>query len=221
MAFIELHNVSFGYKRDNPIIKKAEFEINSGDFIAVTGPNGSGKTTLGKLIMGILKPVIGRVCIEGRDAAAMNPGEIGRRIGYLFQNPELQIFALTVMEELSFALRIKNIDEDVIADRVDKILKLLHLEHHLNSPTFSLSYGEKQRLAIAGILINDPGFLILDEPTTGLDSARMDILMSILRGLLARGVGMMVISHDGIFIKNFQGKIFRMYGGEIFEEDNG
>lgn len=221
LAFIKLHNVSFGYRRNNPVIKKAELEINSGDFIAVTGPNGSGKTTLGKLIMGILKPVIGRVCIEGRDAAVMNPGEIGRRIGYLFQNPELQIFALTVMEELSFTLRIKNIDEDVIADRVDKILKLLHLEHHRNSPTFCLSYGEKQRLAIAGILINDPGFLILDEPTTGLDSLRVDILMSILGDLLKRGVGMMVISHDDIFVKNFRGRIFRMYGGEIFEEDNG
>ncbi len=217
MTFIKFDNVSFGYKSSKPVIKEAKFEINRGDFIAVTGANGSGKTTLGKLIMGILKPTGGKVYMEDNDISTMSPGQIGRKIGYLFQNPELQIFALTVMEELSFPLKIKNVSGNIINDKVDKILKLLHLEYHRDSLTFNLSYGEKQRLAIAGILINEPHFLILDEPATGLDPIRKNILLSILQNLLSKGVGMMVISHDDSFIKNFSGRTFKICGGEIFE----
>jgi len=218
LAFIKFDNVSFSYRNNKPVIKKAKFEINHGDFIAVAGLNGSGKTTLGKLIMGILKPTGGKVYIENRDISTMNLGEIGRKIGYLFQNPELQIFSLTVMEELSFPLKIKNISENIINDKVNRILKLLHLDHCRSSLTFNLSYGEKQRLAIAGILINEPDFLVLDEPTTGLDMARKKILLSILENLLSQGVGIMIISHDEVFIESFSGRMFRILEGEIFEE---
>ncbi len=221
MAFIKFDNVSFSYKSNKSIIKEAKFEINQSDFIALIGPNGSGKTTLGKLAMGILKPTGGKIYIQDCDVDTMTLGQVGRKIGYLFQNPELQIFALTVMEELSFALKIKNISENIINDKVDRILKLLHLDHHRDSLTFNLSYGEKQRLAIAGILINEPHFLILDEPTTGLDLVRKNMLLSILKNLLSGGVGVMVISHDDFLMKNFSGKIFKICGGEVFEEISG
>lgn len=218
MSFIRFDNVSFSYNNCKPLLKRVKFEVNRGEFIALTGPNGSGKTTLGKLIMGILKPESGKVYINDCDINTLSFGQLGQRIGYLFQNPELQIFAPTVTEELSFTLRINNISEDIIRDRVNNILELLHLSNHRESLTFNLSYGEKQRLAIAGILINEPDFLILDEPTTGLDPVRKNTLLSILKNLLACKVGIMIISHDDSFIRNFSGRIFRINKGDIIEE---
>ncbi len=221
MSFIKFDNVSFSYRDCKPVIKKAKFDICRGDFVALVGPNGSGKTTLGKLVMGILKADRGKIYIDGSDVKNMSLGQVGKKIGYLFQNPEVQIFALTVEEELSFAMRIKNIPDDTINDRVKKVLEYLGLSHQLHSPTYNLSYGEKQRLAIAGILVNEPDFIILDEPTTGLDVIRENMLIKILKSFLTRGIGLMVISHDIFFIKKFTGRILKIYGGEIFEQVSG
>src|SRR5690606_12458880 len=126
--------------------------------------------------------------------------EIGSKIGYLFQNPEKQFFTNTVYDELSFVLKIKGYDDEYIKDKVEKKLKLFQLKGLEKSSPFLLSQGEKQRLAIAAILINEPQYLILDEPTTGLDNRRKEILLKILTKLKNRGIGMTIISHDDEFI---------------------
>ena len=219
LAFIEADEVSFNYAGKKPVFRNISFQFNRGEFTAITGPNGSGKTTLGKLMIGILKPVSGRIFIDNKESISMSLGEAGTHIGYLFQNPEFQIFGTTVFEELSFVMRLKDMDEGHISKEVDRVLDLLNLADKKGSITFNLSYGEKQRLALAGILISRPGYLILDEPTTGLDIIRKEILQSILKGLLADGIGISVITHDAKFIKNFTGRLIKICEGEICEDE--
>jgi len=217
VSFIKFENVSFNYQPQKPLLKDLELSIESNSFTAITGPNGSGKTTLGKLAIGILKPLSGKVLFGGKDISGMSLGEIGSKIGYLFQNPEIQIFANTVIDDLAFVMRIKNTDENIISKKIDILLDFLNISDLRNSNTFNLSYGEKQRLAIAGILINEPQFLILDEPTTGLDIERKIMLAALIEKLLAAGKGLMIISHDHKFINNFSGRILRISGGRIYE----
>ena len=216
--FIEFKKVTFSYTQDRMILDCADLSVDRSNFTAVMGPNGCGKTTLGKLLVGILKPDSGEIILDGRDVSGMNLAQIGSIAGYLFQNPEVQIFANTVIDELSFVMKIKGIEESIIDKKVSEVLELLNLSAHKNSGTFSLSYGEKQRLALAGILINDPQFLILDEPTTGLDIERKTILVEILKNLIKAGKGMMVMSHDEKFINNFSGTILKISNGKITKE---
>jgi len=216
--YIELDDVSFAYKKDAPVIGGLSLQLYREQFTAITGPNGSGKTTLGKLMTGILRPQIGRIFICGRDSTEMKLGEIGQRIGYLFQNPGLQIFAPSVREEISFALELKGEDKGEIQEKVSRSLKDFDLSHLADAFPFRLSRGEQQRLAIAAVLINSPGFLILDEPTTGLDMERRRALSEILAGLRNKGIGMAVISHDRAFISRLADRTIRMYGGEIVED---
>ena len=217
LAFIRAHDVSFSYAGKKPVIRNMNLRFNRGEFTAIMGPNGCGKTTLGKLMVGILKPVSGSIFINKKDITTMSLGEAGAQIGYLFQNPEFQIFATTVMEELTFILRLNDIDEDQILRQVERVLSLLNLKDKRDSITFNLSYGEKQRLAIAGILLNKPDYLILDEPTTGLDIVRKEILLSTLYELLDEGIGMSVITHDEKFVKNFTGRLIKMNEGRVDE----
>jgi energy-coupling factor transport system ATP-binding protein len=216
--YIELDDVSFAYERCAPVIQALSLKLYKEQFTAITGPNGSGKTTLGKVMTGILRPQKGRVIICGKDSADMKLGEIGRRIGYLFQNPALQIFAPTVREEISFALELKGYSKEEIDSEISRSLKNFDLVHRSDAFPFKLSRGEKQRLAIAAMLVNKPDFLILDEPTTGLDMERRRVLSDILLGLKKKGIGMAVISHDRAFVACLADRTIRMYGGEIVED---
>ncbi|KAB3531267.1 ABC transporter ATP-binding protein [Alkaliphilus pronyensis] len=215
MGFIDLNNVSFKYKDNQFIIKDVSLKLLKEDFTGVIGPNGGGKTTLGKLMAGILKASKGDVFIDGLNSQDLKLGAIGKRVGYLFQNPERQIFAPTVEEDLTFSLRIKGIEKQQILIKAQEMMELFQLKHLANQFPFTLSQGEKQRLALAGTLINDPSFLILDEPTTGLDIERKKQLTNILKKLQKKGVGMVFISHDDDFINNLSTRIIQLIGGEI------
>ena len=210
LAFIKFEDISFSYPGQEKLIEDLTLEFEKGQFTAVMGENGSGKTTIGKLMVGILKPISGAVFLGGENLSDISLGRVGSRVGYLFQNPELQIFATTVAEELSFIPELKDIEEEKINSEVNEVLNLFSLSSKKESIIYNLSYGEKQRLALAGILINKPEYIILDEPTTGLDFLRRQQLLSIMKELLLRGIGMTVISHDEKFIKNFKGNILKV-----------
>jgi energy-coupling factor transport system ATP-binding protein len=200
------------------VIDGLSIKLYKEQFTAITGPNGSGKTTLGKLMTGILKPQEGYVYISGKNSADMKLGEIGQRIGYLFQNPGLQIFAPTVREEITFALELKGYSKDVIDKEANRFMKDFDLLHLKDAFPFKLSRGEKQRLAIAAVLVNRPGFLVLDEPTTGLDIKRRRALSDMLINLKEKGIGMAVISHDRDFIRRLADRVIKMDGGEVVED---
>jgi energy-coupling factor transport system ATP-binding protein len=215
LNFIELRNLYFEYKEENPIINNINLKIKKDEVTAILGPNGSGKTTLGKLIMGILRPTDGQVYISNKDILNMTLAQIGSKIGYLFQNPEKHFFSNTVEEELGFVLRLKGLNEDYVENQVEELLKLFQLEYLKKSSPLLISQGEKQRLAIAAILINDPEYLLLDEPTTGLDMERKDILIKVLKELNKKGIGMTIISHDHFFVEELFHRVINIHRGEI------
>jgi len=212
---IVLENVSFCYTADNWILKQVDLEIANGSCTFVVGPNGGGKTTLGKLMAGILKPSLGDVYLEQQNTKDLALFQIGTKVGYLFQEPERQIFAATVRDELAFVMDLKEMAKEEINKRVEAALERFQLKEVENSYPFQLSRGEKQRLALAAILMHQPSFLILDEPTTGLDLERKEILSQVIRQLKEQGIGMVIISHDEKFIQNHADRILMVDGGEV------
>lgn len=215
---IELRDVAFGYDKKRNVIKNIGLKLYGYEFTAIVGKNGSGKTTLGKLMVGILKPSIGEVLICGQKTRDITLGQIGKKIGYLYQNPDRQIFAPTVEEEVAFALELKGLEKEIIKNKSKEILELFQLGHLKDSFPFKLSQGEKKRLALATILVNDINYLILDEPTTGLDVKRRDILSEIIDRLMKKKIGMVVISHDEDFIEKHATRIIEISEGEIIND---
>lgn len=218
MAYIEAKNIVFGYPKRKKVINDISLKIYREDITAITGHNGGGKTTLGKLLAGILKPSSGDILIFGNNTKKLSLGQIGNKIGYLFQNPSRQIFTSTVSEELLFVNKLKDKNCSESYNDMERLLDFFDLSSKKNDVTFNLSYGEKQRLALAAILMNKPEFLILDEPTTGLDKLRKDKLSKYLMKLTADGVGMIIISHDFDFVKIHATRRIEMARGEIIND---
>ncbi|WP_202906813.1 energy-coupling factor ABC transporter ATP-binding protein [Abyssisolibacter fermentans] len=217
MSYIDVCDVSYAYKHKQNILENVNLSLENGKFTAIVGANGSGKTTLGKLISGIIKPNLGEIFIDGVSTKKSSLGEIGGKIGYLFQNPEKQIFAHTVYEELAFSMKFKGIDDKTINEKVTLKLNEFGLMHLKDSFPFNLSQGEKQRLAIAAILINDVKYIVMDEPTTGLDIRRKEILSGIMENLKKKGIGFAVISHDDNFIKEHSDKTYVVKNRKVVE----
>lgn len=218
MVYIEAKNISFGYPKKNKIIENISLSILKNEITAITGHNGGGKTTLGKLLAGIFKPLGGDVLIFGDNTRELTLGQIGEKIGYLFQNPDRQIFTSTVKEELLFVNKLKGKSMDKAHRDMEELLDFFDLYSKKEEVTFNLSYGEKQRLALAAILINRPEFLILDEPTTGLDKIRKNKLSKYLTKLMEKGTGMIIISHDLEFVKSHASRIIEIARGEIIDD---
>ena len=218
VKLLNMIDVSYSYDRGDRVLREVSLRVAGDGMTAVTGPNGSGKTTLGKLMAGILKPDSGRVEISGQDTRNMALGEIGTKVGYLFQEPERQIFAPTVEEELSFVLQIQGVPAAEIDQRVGGMLDRFHLAGFRDRFPFRLSRGEKQRLALAAVLVNRPRFLVLDEPTTALDLRRQGELLELLGELLEDGVGMVVISHDRKFLGRAASRVVELVGGEVVRD---
>lgn len=184
------------------------------------GPNGSGKTTLGKIIMGMYPPTEGRVLLEGRDIGKCSLPQIGARIGYLFQNPDKQIFNPTVYEELSFGLHYRGYNREESHLKVEKALDRFELRDLADAFPLNLSRGEKQRLAIASIMVLEPDFLIFDEPTTGLDHRRKTNFADMLTEISSKGTGFILISHDLEFCRSNTDRFLILKRGVLNEDDS-
>jgi len=202
--FIEIKNLSYSF-RENSIFLKANLNLDKSSITFLIGPNGSGKTTLSKIILGIInvEDKNGSIIIDGQSIKNINLSDVGKKIGYLFQNPDKQLFNPTVKDELNFyqEYRNLNIDNDI------NVINLFNLEKIMENKVVNLSEGEKKRLALACILQMHPQYLILDEPTTGLDYKNKNILIRILKELKASySIGSLIISHDSDFIGNLSNR---------------
>lgn len=222
MSYYQMEDVHYTIKskglEPKVLFEGLDFSCRQTEFISLSGENGIGKTTLTKLLIGILKPDTGQVLLDGVSVSDLELHDIGKKVGYLFQNPNIQLFNRNIKEELYFAhdYGVK-IDGD-IDKRYQEIIKLLSLEKALETPVVQLSQGEKQRVAIGTILMNDPEFIILDEPTVGLDDERKKILMETLVRLNNQGIGLLVISHDREFIDSLPANHLTLRkGGQICE----
>jgi len=215
-AAVSLEGVCYAYPKNEVFsLEVPELRFAAGECAALVGPNGGGKTTLGKLIAGLIKPSRGSVLLGGEDIAGWPLGKIGARIGYLFQEPSRQIFAPTVLEDVTFPLTLKGMGEDQARELARSILARFDMGSLEEAVTYTLSRGEKQRLAIAAMLVNKPGFIVLDEPTNGLDARRKRILGDMLEQLAQEGVGALLISHDAAFVHERAGAVYRMDEGRV------
>jgi len=216
---LEFKSISFSYPTKD---KRQNFSLAVDYFspskcTVVMGENGSGKTTLGKLAAGLLRPDSGFVMYGGQDIAQWKLGEIGRHVGYLFQEPARQIFAPTPLEEISFPMELRGVEKTQAQERAWELLRQFELENIAEHTSYTLSRGEKQRLAIAAAMVMKPSFFVLDEPTTGLDKRRRSILSKTLDDLMANGVAILIITHDRDFASDLSADIRYMNGGRFVD----
>lgn len=180
---IALDGLTHRYPTGLEAVSDVSLSIRRGEFIAVLGQNGSGKTTLVKHLNGLLQPTQGTIAVNGRDMREHSLLSIGSHVAYVFQNPDHQIFSDTVYDEIAFALRKRDMPEDEIKTRVAEVLEAVGLAGQEEGDPFSLTKGERQRVAVASALALHPEVLILDEPTTGLDYQEQRSMMELVRRL--------------------------------------
>lgn len=193
-TILSMSGVKFAYNSQE-ILKGIDIRIRAGEFLAVLGQNGSGKTTLIKHLNGLLTSTEGRVMSKGKDMREIKTRDIGREIGYVFQNPDHQIFSDTVKEEVAFASKNYGFSDNEISQRVEEALAFVHMSGYEDKDPFSLTKGERQRLAVASVLALRPEILILDEPTTGLDYQELKSMMKLLEELNNMGVTIIIVTH--------------------------
>lgn len=198
-TMIKLENVCFDYDGEvecNGIIKNVSLEIEKGTFVALLGHNGSGKSTLAKLMNGVLVPNKGKVYVDGLDTSDENLiWDIRRRVGMVFQNPDNQIVATTVEEDVAFGPENLGIEPHEIRRRVDEALESVHMSEFKTHSPSQLSGGQKQRVAIAGILAMKPDCILFDESTAMLDPHGREEVMSQILRLRAEGMTVVLITH--------------------------
>lgn len=193
-------------------------EIRRGEFLAVLGRNGSGKTTLVKHLNGLLRPSQGAVILEGQDTRELRVSELGRRTGFVFQDPDHQIFAARVFDEVAFAPRNHGVAETEIKNRVCRVLELVGLSFAEEQDPFLMTKGERQRVALASVLSAEPTTLILDEPTTGLDYPAQRAVMDLLLALNREGATVIVVTHTLWVAAEYARRCVLMNEGKILAD---
>jgi len=212
---ISVHNVSFQYPDGAEVLHDVNLEINDGEFIAIMGENGAGKTTLVKMFNGLLKPTNGSVAVDGVGTDKRSVAQLSRNVGLIFQNPDNQLFAETVEQELGFSLKNFGFSDDVIKKRVSSFLHILDLERYANSSPFVLSGGERKRVALAAILVWDPKHVIMDEPTIGQDYLQKDRLRNFITQLVSQGKTVIIVTHDVEFVAECKPRVILLSHGKI------
>ncbi len=212
---ISVENVSFHYTTGPEVLQNVNLQMNDGEFIAIMGENGAGKTTLVKMFNGLLKPTHGKVLVDGTDTHQKSVAQLSRDVGLIFQNPDHQLFAETVAEELSFSLKNFGFKEDVIQRRVTTLLTALDLERYEKSSPFVLSGGERKRVALAAILSWDPKHVIMDEPTIGQDYLQKDRLRNFIVQLVSQRKTVVIVTHDIEFVAECKPRIVLLSRGQI------
>lgn len=213
---IDFKNVCFRYDTEDTI-KNLNFHIDKGDFVAVLGSNGAGKSTMSKLFNGILKPTSGDVIINGNNTRTTRTSTMAKHIGFLFQNPDRQICKNTVREELMFSLECIKAEHEYAKKQCDSIIEKFGFDGE--SDPFSLSRGERQKIALASIIVTEPDVLILDEPTTGLDYAECMQILNIVSELNEKGTTVIMVTHDMELVLDFAKKVLVMNDGQMIALD--
>lgn len=230
---ISVENLSFRYPGGQPILNCLNFHIKKGEFVAIIGQNGAGKTTLLKHLNGLLKATEGKVAVNGLDCARTRTSELAGSIGFLFQNPDHQIFCSTVYEEIAFGLRntgVKNTRPKGAGsntgrrspEEIDLLVKeaaaRVGLSGCLSQEPFSLSKGQRQRVALASVLAMDTEVLVLDEPTTGQDYRESIEILDMVCRLHKRGKTIVMVTHDMELVARYAERVIILQGGRVLED---
>lgn len=183
MPIIEIKGLKFSYRKSFFAINGIDLTINRGEYVCILGHNGSGKSTLAKLIIGLLQPSSGEIYIDGDLLTSSNIDFIRKKIGIVFQNPDNQFVGVTVRDDIAFGLENHQFPREEMIKRIDHYSKLVSMENFLNHNPENLSGGEKQRVAIAGVLAMDPEVIIFDEATSMLDPKGVSEVNEVIKKL--------------------------------------
>ena len=212
---IEVKSLYFTYDGENYVLRDINLCVRRGEKLAIMGENGAGKSTLIKHFNGLLRPTKGEVNVLGFDTRKTPVSLLARHVGIVFQNPDHQLFAETVEDEIAYALRNFGFPESIVKRRVEWALNLLDLTRYRKTSPFLLSGGERKRVAIASVLSYNPQIIIFDEPTTGQDYAQKQKIAQLLNLLSLQGKTVIVVTHDIEFAaENFE-RIVIMSEGKI------
>jgi len=214
-AAITLEHLSFAYDPGQPVLQDLDLTIAAGEFVALVGANGSGKTTLAKHLIGLLRPSRGRLLIQGQDSAQQSVGALARQVGFLFQNPERQIFSATVMDEVAFGPRNLGLPADAVGRRVAQALARFELTELASQPPAVLSFTQRRRVTLAAVAALETPILALDEPTVGLDAEARAGLLAWMHERHAQGVTLVLVTHDLALVAGHAQRVLVMQNGRL------
>ncbi len=219
---LSTENLSFTYPDGTRALKNINIEIEKGEKVAIIGPNGAGKSTLFSHFNGLTEPTSGCVKIEGKPISFEKDEllKVRQKVGIVFQDPNDQLFAPTVKEDIAFGPMNLGLSYDEVEKRVEDALKMVGMENYEDKTPHHLSGGQQKRIAIAGIIAMKPELMILDEPTAGLDPDGVEKVLNIMNQLNEEGMTLIISSHDIDMISKYADKIFVLYNGEILESGN-
>ena len=193
---LEVKNLCFGYNKGQHTLQNVSFSIGKGEMVSIVGRNGAGKSTLSKLICGFETQDSGEIYLNGKDLKDENIRRRAKHIGYVMQNPNQMISKTMIYDEVAMALQGSGLTEEQIREKVEDTLKVCGLYPFRKWPVSALSFGQKKRVTIASVLVQDPELILLDEPTAGQDFRHYTDIMEFLQGLNTRGVTVVMITHD-------------------------
>lgn len=222
-VMIDLKNVSYRYPvSDDFVLKNVSFSIERGKFTAIIGNNGSGKTTLCNTIRGFIPhfykgDLEGEVIVDKKRMSDYQLGQLGEKVGYVFQNPFIQVSGVkdNVFEEVAYGLENLGVPVEEIKKRVEEVLTLVKIEHLRDKNPFDLSGGQRQRVALASIIVMDPDILVIDEPTSQLDPIGTEQIFDIIRLMKERGKTIVLVEHKMDLIAEYADNLLVMHKGEL------
>lgn len=218
-GFLQAQDVWFAYNESRPALQGITVTVQPGEFVALIGQNGSGKTTLAKHFNGLLRPTRGQILIEGNDIRGDPIGKLAKTVGYVFQNPDHQIFSASVYDEVQFGPRNLGFDVPQLQSAVREALALFGLVSVANQSPATLSFGLRRKVTLAAVYAMQTPILILDEPTAGLDWKGTVELMSILVDLHRQGRTILIITHDMRLVADYMPRSIVLNEGKVAAYD--
>ncbi len=200
-------------------VKGVSFEIKKGEFVALIGQNGSGKTTILKNLLGLLRPTSGKVLVAGKDTNVTAVAEMAQHVGFVLQNPDQQLFAQTVAEEVSYGPKNLGVSPEVIEERIENALKVVGLEGRRDEFPPAMPKGDRAKVVIASALALDPEIIILDEPTTGQDYRGCHQIMQIAKAMHEQGRTVVFVTHHMALVAEYARRVIVLSGGKVILDD--
>lgn len=219
MAYLELKNVSYTYPNGYEAVKNINMSFELGESVAIIGQNGAGKTTTVKMMNALLLPVKGEVVVDGQSTVNTTTAQIAKKVGYVFQNPNDQIFQDTIYNEIAFGLKKQKMSKAEIDRRVHESAALCGMEGHLQDHPYDLPYSRRKFVTMAAIIAMDTKVIILDEPTAGQDWESTKLLGEIINKLTEQNKTVITITHDMEFVVRQFKRVIVMANKEKQTED--
>jgi len=219
MNRIELRNAYFRYPNGFTANEDLNLVIEAGERLAIVGQNGAGKTTAVKMMNGLHKPFKGEVFIDGKNTKDYTTAQIAKHVGYVFQNPDDQIFNQTVFSEIAYMPKYYKLSPKEIKERVEEAARLLSIEDFLDKNPFEIPYVIRKFVTIAAVIATNPRYIILDEPTAGQDMKGISILSGLLEVLEEKEIGVITITHDMEFVADNFKRVVAMANKRIIADN--